>query len=562
MAEVHRGRDLRLGREVAVKVLRSDLARDPSFQVRFRREAQASASLNHPAIVAVYDTGEDRTASGATPYIVMEYVEGDTLRDVLRREGHLDPERAMSLTADICGALDFSHRNGIVHRDVKPGNVMITPQGAVKVMDFGIARAVSDSAATMTSTAAVIGTAQYLSPEQARGEGVDARSDVYSLGCLLYELCTGAPPFTGDSPVSVAYQHVREDPRLPSSINPRVPPELDAILLKAMSKNPANRYQSAADMRTDLLRALNGQRVEATPVMGDAEKTTILGAVPAAYGGPQQDQWDDEDDEEARRRKRRIIAIVGVVALLLIAGVIALALSLGSKSKPPPVVVAKVPVPTVVHLDQAAAVQALTVAGLKTGTITPQTTDSQADVGKVIDSNPAGGTMVDKGTAVDLTVGKAPDTVPVPPVVGLTDAQAQTALSTAGFTSVNTNQVDSVKPAGTVIAVDPKEGTQVPKSQRITLQESSGKAAIPDVKGKSQADAEKLLRDAGFTNVTEQSVENDTVPQGSAVGTEPGAGNSAGADTPITLLIAVPTPPSASSTPASSTPPASPSPGG
>jgi eukaryotic-like serine/threonine-protein kinase len=185
MAEVHRGRDLRLGREVAVKVLRSDLARDPSFQVRFRREAQASASLNHPAIVAVYDTGEDRTTTGATPYIVMEYVEGETLRDVLRREGRLSPERAMSLSADICGALDFSHRNGIVHRDVKPGNVMITPQGSVKVMDFGIARAVSDSAATMTSTAAVIGTAQYLSPEQARGEGVDAHPHVSSLGRLL-----------------------------------------------------------------------------------------------------------------------------------------------------------------------------------------------------------------------------------------------------------------------------------------------------------------------------------------------------------------------------------------
>jgi eukaryotic-like serine/threonine-protein kinase len=557
MAEVHRGRDLRLGREVAVKVLRSDLARDPSFQVRFRREAQAAASLNHPAIVAVYDTGEDRTPAGATPYIVMEYVEGETLRDVLRREGYLTPERAMSLAADICGALDFSHRNGIVHRDVKPGNVMITPQGSVKVMDFGIARAVSDSAATMTSTAAVIGTAQYLSPEQARGEGVDARSDVYSLGCLLYELCTGAPPFTGDSPVSVAYQHVREDPRLPSSINPRVPPELDAILLKAMSKNPANRYQSAADMRTDLLRALSGQRVEATPVMGDAEKTTILGAVPGAYGRPQpQDRWDDEDDdEEGRRRKRRIIAIVGVIALLLIAGVIALAMNLGGSSKRPAPVAAKVPVPTVAHLDQAAAVQALTAAGLKTGTITPQTTDNQADVGKVIDSDPAGGSMVDKGSAVDLTVGKAPDTVAVPPVVGLSNDQAHTTLTTAGFTSINTNQVDSVKPAGTVLAVDPKEGTQVPPSQSITLQVSSGKAAIPDVAGKSQADAEKLLRDAGFTNVTEQSAESDSVPQGSAVGTEPGAGTSATADTPITLLIAVPTP-SQSSSP----PPATPTP--
>ncbi|MGZ4569862.1 MAG: Stk1 family PASTA domain-containing Ser/Thr kinase [Blastococcus sp.] len=565
MAEVHRGRDLRLGREVAVKVLRNDLARDPSFQVRFRREAQAAASLNHPAIVAVYDTGEDRTPNGATPYIVMEYVEGETLRDVLRREGRLSPERAMSLAADICGALDFSHRNGIVHRDVKPGNVMITPQGAVKVMDFGIARAVSDSAATMTSTAAVIGTAQYLSPEQARGEGVDARSDVYSLGCLLYELVTGAPPFTGDSPVAVAYQHVREDPRLPSSINPQVPPELDAILLKAMSKNPANRYQSAADMRNDLLRALAGQRVEATPVMGDAEKTTILTAAPGGYGYRDDDRWDD-DEEAARRRKRRIIAIVAVVALLIVAGVVALALSLsGGKKAPTPA--AKVAVPALVNQTQAAAVQLLTSAGLKVGTVTPQTTSNTDQVGKVLDSDPAGGVQVDRGTTVDLVVGQAPNTVAVPPVVGLDADRAKTTLGTAGFTSINTDQVDSTQPKGTVVAVDPNEGTQVAPTQPITLKVSDGDVAIPDVHGKSQADAQKALHDAGFTNVTVQSVENDSVPQGQAVGTEPGAGTQATADTPITLLIAVPTPSSSPTTAtatstSSSASSSSPAPGG
>src|ERR687890_309004 len=208
---------------------------------------------------------------GATPYIVMEYVEGDTLRDVLRREGRLRPESAMRFAADVCGALDFSHRNGIVHRDVKPGNVMITPEGAVKVMDFGIARAVSDSAATMTSTAAVIGTAQYLSPEQARGEGVDARSDVYSAGCLLYELVTGPPPFTGDSPVAVAYQHVREDPTPPSAYDETMPPAVDAVVLKAMAKNPANRYQSAEEMREDLLRAAAGEPVLAVPFLPEAE---------------------------------------------------------------------------------------------------------------------------------------------------------------------------------------------------------------------------------------------------------------------------------------------------
>src|SRR5688500_7685478 len=402
MAEVHRGRDLRLGREVAVKVLRQDLARDPSFQVRFRREAQAAASLNHPAIVAVYDTGEDRTSAGATPYIVMEYVEGETLRDVLRREGVLPPERAMTLAADICAALDFSHRNGIVHRDVKPGNVMITPQGTVKVMDFGIARAVSDSAATMTSTAAVIGTAQYLSPEQARGESVDARSDVYSLGCLLYELVTGAPPFTGDSPVSVAYQHVREDPRLPSSINPRIPAELDAILLKAMSKNPANRYQSAADMRSDLLRALAGQRVEATPVMGDAEKTAIIGAPPGGYGGAGYGYRDDEDwgdeDEEARRRKRRIIAIVSVLGVLLLGGVITAAILLNSRPEAP-AAPATVAVPTVAGKDEPTARAEIEAAGLQVGTVATEANPTVAE-GLVIRSDPAGGAQAEEGDTV------------------------------------------------------------------------------------------------------------------------------------------------------------------
>ncbi len=392
MAEVHRGRDLRLGREVAVKVLRSDLARDPSFQVRFRREAQAAASLNHPAIVAVYDTGEDRTTTGATPYIVMEYVEGETLRDVLRREDRLEPARAMSLTADICAALDFSHRNGIVHRDVKPGNVMITPQGTVKVMDFGIARAVSDSAATMTSTAAVIGTAQYLSPEQARGEGVDARSDVYSAGCLLYELVTGAPPFTGDSPVAVAYQHVREDPRTPSSINPGVPPELDAILLKAMSKNPANRYQSAAEMRSDLLRAVAGQRVEATPVLGDAERTSYIGAAAGGYPG-QDDHWDDEDEAAAKRRRRGVIALV-VAAVLVLVGLVALLIGLtsggGDDDTAAEPTTASVQVPDLAGQTQAAAEAAIGQAGLELGAVT---TAASADVaeGSVISSDPAAG---------------------------------------------------------------------------------------------------------------------------------------------------------------------------
>jgi serine/threonine-protein kinase len=541
MAEVHRGRDLRLGREVAVKVLRSDLARDPSFQVRFRREAQASASLNHPAIVAVYDTGEDRTALGNTPYIVMEYVEGETLRDVIRREGRLTPERAMSLSADVCGALDFSHRNGIVHRDVKPGNVMITPEGAVKVMDFGIARAVSDSAATMTSTAAVIGTAQYLSPEQARGEGVDARSDVYSVGCMLFELVTGAPPFTGDSPVAVAYQHVREDPRLPSSINPQVPPELDAIVLKSMSKNPANRYQSAAEMRNDLLRALAGQRVEATPVMGDAEKTTILAATP--YGYDDEDDWDDEED--ARRRKRRIIAIVAALAVLLIGGIAAALLLTGDPEKP---AVEQVAVPGLLNQDQATAEAALREAGLEVGTVTQE--PSAADqIDKVIKSDPAGGVRVDKGTAVNLVIGTGPNTIAVPNVVGLSEDEARANLQNAGFnaSNISTREVDSLQEEGRVVSVTPDQGKQASPDQAIILGISKGTLELPDVQGRSRDEAHAMLVDAGFSEgqIVDQSVERDDVAEGTVVETSPGPNSSVGAGQEITLLIAVPVPPQA-----------------
>src|ERR671916_202829 len=534
MAEVHRGRDLRLGREVAVKVLRSDLARDPSFQVRFRREAQASASLNHPAIVAVYDTGEDRTALGATPYIVMEYVEGETLRDVLRREGPLPPERAMSLAADICGALDFSHRNGIVHRDVKPGNVMITPQGSVKVMDFGIARAVSDSAATMTSTAAVIGTAQYLSPEQARGESVDARSDVYPVGCLLYELVPGAPPFTGDSPVSVAYQHVREDPRLPSSVNPAIPPELDAILLKALSKNPANRYQSAADMRNDLLRAMAGQPVEATPVMGDAEKTAIIGAPPGGYGDG---DWDDEDDAARKRRRNRIIAAV-IAGLLLVGGVIAVALLVNSAGDEPVATptAAQVSVPNIAGQDQATATQNLEAAGLTVGDVTQQVTQDESQEGTVLGTDPSSGTQVAEGTAVDLVVGVGPDTVEVPAVVGLDVDRAETTLGNAGFTDVQTEEIDSLSPADQVVDVSPGEGESVDPGTTVTLQVSDGDADVPDVTGQQQAAATQVLREAGFTNVTPEQFESGQ-PEGTVVATDPSGGEQASANEPITLQV-------------------------
>ncbi len=288
MADVRRGVDNRLGRSVAIKRLRVDLASDATFQARFRREAQSAASLNHPTIVSVYDTGEepDPNGSGITiPYIVMELVTGKTLRDLIREGRKIMPERALEITSGVLEALDYSHRAGIVHRDIKPGNVMLTPQGQVKVMDFGIARAVADTSSTMTQTAAVIGTAQYLSPEQARGETVDARSDLYSTGCLLYELLTGRPPFVGESPVSVAYQHVREQALPPSSFDPDIPPEVDAVVLKALAKNREERYQSASEMRQDIHRVLSGQQVTA-PMAADRRDPRDAGGGGRDRGDP------------------------------------------------------------------------------------------------------------------------------------------------------------------------------------------------------------------------------------------------------------------------------------
>src|SRR5438093_2069009 len=264
MAEVHLGRRRVLGRTIAIKTLLTQFSSDPSFIARFRREAQSAASLNHPQIVRVYDTG----SHDGTHYIVMEYIEGRTLRDIIREEGPLLPERAAEIAADVCAALSFAHQHGIVHRDVKPANIMLTKAGSVKVTDFGIARAMTGD--TVTQTAAVLGTAQYFSPEQAQAAPVDARSDIYSLGVVLYEMLTRQVPFTGSSPVAIAYKHVKEAPVLPSRLNPDVPPALEAIVMKAMAKNPDNRYQSAQEMREDLLRALHGRPVEATPVLSDS----------------------------------------------------------------------------------------------------------------------------------------------------------------------------------------------------------------------------------------------------------------------------------------------------
>ncbi len=283
MSEVYRGQDKLVGRDVAVKVLRADLARDPSFQARFRREAKTAAALNHPAIVAVYDTGERESAAGPIPFIVMEYVAGQTLQDELKGRPQLSARRSLEIAGEICAALDFSHRHGVVHRDIKPANVMIARDGEVKVMDFGVARQEGEGPGNTTATA-VIGSAHYISPEQARGGTGDARSDLYATGCVLYEMLCGAPPFTDRSALAVASRHIREAPRPPSEVRPGLPREIDAIVLKSLSKNPVNRYQTAAEMRADLTRVLAGRAVRATPVMTDVERAELMSLSTAGVG--------------------------------------------------------------------------------------------------------------------------------------------------------------------------------------------------------------------------------------------------------------------------------------
>ena len=516
MSEVHRGRDLRLGRDVAIKVLRADLARDPSFQARFRREAQNAASLNHPAIVAVYDTGETQGETGPVPYIVMEYVDGETLRDLLRREGPLQPKRAMEIVADICAALDFSHRHGIVHRDIKPANVMLTRGGAVKVMDFGIARAVADGQATMTATAAVIGTAQYLSPEQARGEAVDARSDVYATGCVLYELLTGSPPFTGDSPVAVAYQHVREEPKAPSSVKPGLPQEMDAIVLKALNKNPLNRYQTAAEMRADLVRALSGQMVQAPKIMTAEERTQIIGGMPSQVppagppilAPPRAAMRDDWDEPEESSRAKRIWGYVGigVICAALLAGAIWLTLRVTNA----PDQVAQVNVPTLSGLTEAQALDKLKESNLAPGE-RENVESPDSDKGKVVDQNPSEGTLVDEGTKVNIQVGLGVTKVQVPVLSAMTEQQASDALAKAGLKMKKTTESSEEAYRDRVTKQDPAEGAEIKPGSTVTVTFGTGPemVKIPDgIVGMQLNDAKQALEDAGL-NSTDQSTKSD-----------------------------------------------------
>ncbi|MEU8136172.1 Stk1 family PASTA domain-containing Ser/Thr kinase [Streptodolium elevatio] len=568
MAEVYLGRDIRLGRTVAVKTLRADLARDPSFQARFRREAQSAASLNHPAIVAVYDTGEDYINGISIPYIVMEYVDGSTLRELLHSGRRLLPERAMEMTAGVLQALEYSHRNGIIHRDIKPANVMLTRQGTVKVMDFGIARAMADNGMTMTQTAAVIGTAQYLSPEQARGETVDARSDLYSTGCLLYELLTERPPFVGDSPVAVAYQHVREDPLPPSAYDPEVSPTIDAIVLKSLAKNPDNRYQSADEMRADLERALHGMPVAAPAVMAPMEAATqYLPATPGpstqmspAYStAPQhnQHQYDLDDDYDDDPPKQRgwawALLAIACVAVLVAAFFVGKTLLGGDGGEGD-----KATVPSLVGKTEQQARESLTNATL-TLTVSPDSETCNQPKGVICSQNPAADAQVAKDSQVTVKLSAGPASGKVPLLVGKQEDDAVKALKDAGFPEPKIDRNTAFNcPRETVCDTDPKANTEVPLTTVITLKVNSGKpqAVVPRVIGMTESEAKSKLKEDGFKSQVVKEFSDQ--PQGTVTKQTPESGNKYDEGTTVTITVSqgaspTPTPPTTPPTPTTPT---------
>jgi eukaryotic-like serine/threonine-protein kinase len=533
MSEVHLARDQRLHRDVAIKVLRADLARDPSFYLRFRREAQNAAALNHPAIVAVYDTGEAETPTGPLPYIVMEYVDGVTLRDIVHTEGPMPSKRAIEVIADACQALNFSHQHGIIHRDVKPANIMIGKTGAVKVMDFGIARALSD-ANSVTQTAAVIGTAQYLSPEQARGEKVDARSDVYSLGCVLYEILTGEPPFVGDSPVAVAYQHVREDPVPPSQRHNDISPELDAVVLKSLAKNPDNRYQTAAEMRADLVRVHSGEAPDAPKVFTDAERSSLL-ATPAR-GERTEPIADDEPrpvpayaERERGASVGRWLIAVAVLAVLTVVVTIAINMFGGNTRD--------VQVPDVSRQPRNDAVAALQNLGFKTREDDKPSSDVAPQL--VIDTEPSAGTWVGAGDEILINVSSGPQQQQIPDVRSLTPEQARDKLKEAGFENVREAPSPSTpEQKGTVLQTNPQANQTTAITNLITIVVGSGPDSnvVPDCVGLTVDDCRTILNQSEFRNIAPVELDS-TRPAGQVLGTNPRSGQNLTVDTLIQIQV-------------------------
>ena len=491
MADVYIGEDQRLSRKVAVKVLRSDLARDPSFLARFRKEALAAAGLNHPGIVAVYDSGEE----GLNSYIVMELVNGHTLREELLDPKVLTVDRSLEIIEGVLEALSYSHENGIIHRDIKPGNIMLTDTGDVKVMDFGIARAMDDIGATMTSTWNVVGTAQYLSPEQATGEAADLRSDIYSVGCLLYELVTGRPPFTGDTPVAIAYQHVSSDFPLPSSINPELDENIDKIITVALAKNPDDRYQSADLMLADIRRAVRGQNVT----------TKIRRIVP----------------------RRNFLVMGGAAAVFLL--LIGLAVNSFNSSSPAP----SLQIPNVVGLTQSQAEELLSVYTINI----QRAPDSRIPKDRVASQLPLATTRAPKGSSITLTISDGPGDTTIPTtIIGSSLEEARNELSAAGLLITQIVPIDSNSRTGIVLKITPDAGSIIKAGSGVVLEIASGNVKVPALLDLTGIEAQTILIQAGFL-VKELSAFDESKPIGVVLAQAPAAGTTQviGSDVAITV---------------------------
>lgn len=521
MADVYLANDRQLRRKVAVKVLFPEFARDPSFVERFRREAQNAASLNHPNICAVYDWGQER----GTYYIVMEYVEGRSLRDIIRAEGQVPGVAAARIAAELADALAFAHRRGVIHRDVKPGNVLITPTGQVKLTDFGIAANQFDANQGLTQTGAVMGTATYFSPEQAQGHPVDGRSDVYALGVVLYEMLCGVPPFSGESPVAVAMKHVREIPPPMTTRVPEVPAQLQSIVNAALTKEIEVRYQSAEEMRVDLIDFARGRPLTFAYEPGlhdqpvDVAPTTVAAAVA---------QQVIPAPATRRRNWGGIIAAVLGLGLLAVV-VVYLLVNTNSNSEQ---AVPSVEVPSVVGQQFDAAAATLTTAGFTVSRLDDELSSQTA--GTVIAQDPTGGRLADKGSTITLTVAGAESTIPE--LVGQQYDAASAALQRLSLVPVR-NNVDSDKAVGTVLASNPPAKTKVPKGTSVTLDVAAEPGVnVPDVAGKSRDEAVNIITFVGLTPaVVEQA--SDTIPKDTAIGTEPAAGNRVAKGTPVRVLI-------------------------